>query len=192
MKAPKVNWSDLKKHRLSLILILITIMGIGVFHFVWVAPGKEERKDLLAYIEQQGGLVRKYQEKLSKTKGLKKKLQEKERELNQLQEGLFQGNDPYQLAATLAEPFSEGSQELEVKSYQVVSTKEYGLYQEVKIRFSLRTSIKGLHQFLENLEKNSSAVLVESLDIRSLRRKRGSDLSVNVVLAALMEKGSKS
>ena len=33
---------------------------------------------------------------------------------------------------------------------------------------------------------------VEKLDIRSVRRKNRSDLIVNVVLAALMEKGGKS
>jgi Tfp pilus assembly protein PilO len=192
MQFSRPNWKELKKHRLSILLTCVVVMAIGVVHTVWVAPAMQSTRDISAHLEQQRELIAKYQEKLAKSQGLKNELEQKEQELQQLQAGLFHGNDPYQLAAALAEPFSEGSQEVSIKSYQVVSSKEYGLYQEVKLKFSFTTSIQGLYQFLESLEKNPSAVFVEDLNIRSLRRRKGSDLMVNLVLLALMEKGGKS
>jgi len=192
VKPIKLKWADLRKHRLALILLLLTVAGIGAVHLVWVAPAMDQRQDLWDYMGQQKQLIKKYEEKLAEAEGLKVELQMREQELKQLQEGLFQADDPYQLAANLAEPFSESSEDLVIKSYQVVSTKEYGLYQEARLRFSFTTTISGLHEFLESLQKHSSAVQVEKLDIRSVRRKNRSDLIVNVVLAALMEKGGKS
>ena len=192
MKRPKLTWSDIKRHRLSFLMTSVVILGIGLVHLLWVLPVITEREDLWAQVSQQKDLVKRYQEKLGQSQNLKGELEKKEQEINRLQQSLFQGSDPYQLAATLAEPFSEGSQDLDIKSYQVMASKDYGFYQEVQLKFSFTTSIGGLHKFLENLQKRQTAILVQELDIRSLKRGKSTSLVVNVILAALMEKGSKS
>lgn len=192
MNKPNITWAEIKKYRFSFILLIVVIAGILLTHFLWILPIIDDRETLSMQVGQQRELVKKYQEKLSKAEGLKQELQKQEEELKQLQGNLFQGGDPYQLAATLAEPFSEGSQNLDIKSYQVVATKDYGFYQEVQLKFSFTTNINGLYQFLENMQKKQGAIFVQEMDIRSMRRGKSTSLVVNVVLAALMEKGGKS
>jgi hypothetical protein len=112
-----------------------------------------------------------------------------------MQKKLFQGTDPYQLAASLGDLLSsKGSAEgrkLEIKTYQVLASKEYGLYQEVHLRFNLMTSIDGLHYFLSRVKNSQFAILVEEINIQKIQRNKGPDLVVNVILTALMEKGEK-
>jgi len=110
-----------------------------------------------------------------------------------MQSRLFQGNDPYQLAASLGEQLSaKGGQKLDIKTYQVLASKEYGLYQEVHLRFNFMTNIDGLHFFLERLRNSPTSILVQEINIQKIQRKTGPDLVINVILAALMEKGEKS
>ncbi|NTW37534.1 MAG: hypothetical protein HGB17_15745, partial [Syntrophobacteraceae bacterium] len=75
---------------------------------------------------------------------------------------------------------------------QVLASKEYGLYQEVHLRFNFMTTIEGFHYFLEKARNFQSALLVQEINIQKVQRKGGPDLVVNVILAALMEKKEKS
>jgi hypothetical protein len=54
------------------------------------------------------------------------------------------------------------------------------------------TTIEGLHFFLERLKNFQTAILVQEINIQKIQRKSGPDLVINVILAALMEKGEKS
>ena len=83
-------------------------------------------------------------------------------------------------------------QKLDIKTYQVLASKEYGLYQEVHLRFNLMTNVDGLHYFLARVKNSQFAILVQEINIQKIQRNKGPDLVVNVILAALMEKGEKS
>ena len=112
-----------------------------------------------------------------------------------MQKRLFRGNDPYQLAASLGERLSskeDGQQKLDIKTYQVLESKEYGLYQEVHLRFNFMTTIEGLQYFLDRVRKFETAMQVQEINIQRIQRKSGPDLVINVILAALMEKKAKS
>jgi len=82
-------------------------------------------------------------------------------------------------------------QKLDIKTYQVLASKEYGLYQEVHLRFNLMTSVDGLYFFLDRVKNSEFAILVQEINIQKIQRNRGPDLVVNVILAALMERVKK-
>jgi len=139
--------------------------------------------------------VQKYQEKLNQAQSIKDNLAKQERELTELQKKLFRGNDAYQLAASLGDQLSskdDPASKLDIKTYQVLASKEYGLYQEVTLRYNFMTSVEGLHFFLERLRNFEMAILVQEINVQKIQRKGRPDLVVNVILAALLEKTEKS
>ena len=196
MTYPKISWAEIKKQRSSLIIALVVLILLLAGHFLWIAPTLSENEDLEVRVKQQGELVQKYQEKLTQAQSIKENLVKQESELKEMQKHLFRGNDPYQLAASLGDLLSpKGDQKkklLDIKTYQVLASKEYGLYQEVHLRFNFMTTIEGLNYFLERLRNFETAILVQEINIQKVQRKTGPDLVINVILAALMEKGEKT
>jgi hypothetical protein len=194
MKNMNIAWADVKKHRVAIVAVLATLMGLTAIHLLWLAPVVAQKDDFEQRVRQQTELSQKYQQKLDQAQNIKEKLVKQEAELKEMQKRLFQGNDPYQLAASLGELLSakEGKkQKLDIKTYQVLASKEYGLYQEVHLRFNFMTTVEGLHFFLDRLKNFHAAILVQEMNIQRIQRRTGPDLVVNVILAALMEKGEK-
>lgn len=192
---PKLSWHDIKRQRTAIFLALTTLLVILGSHLLWIAPLTLENEELEAKVGQQNDLVLKYQEKLNQAQSIKDNLVKQENELKAMQKRLFRGNDPYQLAASLGELFSpkgELKKQLDIKTYQVLASKEYGLYQEVHLRFNFMTTIEGLYHFLERLRNFETAILIQEINIQRVQRKTGPDLVINVILAALMEKGEKT
>jgi len=195
MTYPKLSLTEIKKQRSSLIMAFIVLLTLVTGHFLWVAPIASENEDLELRVKQQADLVQKYQEKLTQAQSIKENLVKQESELKAMQKRLFRGNDPYQLAASLGDllsPKGEQKKILDIKTYQVLASKEYGLYQEVHLRFNFMTTIDGLHYFLQRLRNFETAILVQEINIQKVQRKTGPDLVINVILAALMEKGEKT
>jgi len=195
MTYPKLSWAEIKKQRSSLIVALTVVVTLIAVHFLWVAPLASENEDLEMRIKQQSELVQKYSEKLTQAQSIKDNLIKQESELKAMQKRLFRGNDPYQLAASLGDllsPKGEKKKLLDIKTYQVLASKEYGLYQEVHLRFNFMTTIEGLYYFLERLRTFETALLVQEINIQRVQRKTGPDLVINIILAALMEKKEKT
>jgi Tfp pilus assembly protein PilO len=193
MKWSELSFDDIRKYRNSLGAGLVTVLVLVVVHFIWIAPLSADKEELEARVAQQQELVKKYNEKLQQSQSIRDNLAKQEADLKELQRFLFKGNDPYQLAATLSEMLSaKEGQKLDIKTYQVLASKEYGLYQEVHLRFNFMTTIEGFHYFLEKARNFQSALLVQEINIQKVQRKGGPDLVVNVILAALMEKKEKS
>ncbi len=192
---PKLSLSEIKKQRTSLIMALAVVLILVTAHFLWIAPRTSENEDLELKVKQQSDLVGKYREKLTQAQSIKENLVKQESELKAMQKRLFRGNDPYQLAASLGDllsPKGEQKKLLDIKTYQVLASKEYGLYQEVHLRFNFMTTIEGLYYFLNRLRNFETAILVQEINIQKVQRKTGPDLVINVILAALMEKGEKT
>ena len=195
MILPKLSLHEIKKQRSSLIMALAVLLTLLTAHFLWVASTTSENEDLELKVKQQSELVHKYQEKLTQAQSIKENLIKQESELKAMQKRLFRGNDPYQLAASLGDllsPKGEQKKLLDIKTYQVLASKEYGLYQEVHLRFNFMTTIEGLNYFLKRLRTFETAILVQEINIQKVQRKSGPDLVINVILAALMEKGEKT
>lgn len=193
MKWREISLDDIRKHRSSLAFGFASALVLLVVHFIWIAPLSGEKEEVQARVAQQQDLVKRYNEKLQQSQSIRDNLVKQEAELRELQKFLFKGNDPYQLAATLSEMLSaKEGQKLDIKTYQVLASKEYGLYQEVHLRFNFMTTIEGFHYFLEKARNFQSALLVQEINIQKVQRKGGPDLVVNVILAALMEKKEKS
>jgi hypothetical protein len=195
MTSPKLSWAEIKKQRSSLIIALVIVIIISLAHLLWVAPLASENEGLEVRVKQQNELVQKYQEKLTQAQSIKDNLIKQETELKAMQKRLFRGNDPYQLAASLGDllsPKGEKKKLLDIKTYQVLASKEYGLYQEVHLRFNFMTTIEGLYYFLDRIRTFETAMLVQEINIQRVQRKTGPDLVINVILAALMEKGEKT
>jgi hypothetical protein len=188
-----LSLDQLKKHRFSLAIAVIAVLSLLVMHVFWLSPLLEKKREVSERITQQQQMTQKYQEKLAKSKDLKETLGNQERELTRLQKKVFRGDDSYQLAAKLGEMLAtKGSQDINVKSYQVLASKEYGLYQEVQLKFDFTATIMGLQNFLSSLQKSPAAILVQQLRVQKIQRKVGHDLVVSVVLTALMEPSKRS
>lgn len=196
MTFPKLSWNDVKRQRTSIIMALAALLLLLGSHLLWIVPLISDNEELEVKVRQQNDLVIKYQEKLTQAQSIKDNLVKQENELKAMQKRLFRGNDPYQLAASLGEVFSPKGEEkkklLDIKTYQVLASKEYGLYQEVHLRFNFMTTIEGLYYFLERLRNFETAILIQEINIQKVQRKTGPDLVINVILAALMEKGEKT
>ncbi len=189
------SWTEIKKQRLVLLISFATLLFLLVVYVIWLAPVESEKNDLQAKVKQQTEIIKKYREKLEQAQTIKDNLVKKESELQEMQKRLFRGNDPYQLAASLGERLSskeDGQQKLDIKTYQVLESKEYGLYQEVHLRFNFMTTIEGLQYFLDRVRKFETAMQVQEINIQRIQRKSGPDLVINVILAALMEKKEKA
>ncbi len=193
MKRYAIPWADLKKHRRALSGAGLALLVLLAVHFVWLSPYLAEKEELAQQVRQQTDLLRKYREKLNQAQSIRDNLTKQEQDLREMQKRLFRGNDPYQLAASLGELLSaKGGQKLDIKTYQVLASKEYGLYQEVHLRFNFMTTIDGLYFFLDRVRNFEAAILVQEINVQKIQRTKGPDLVVNVILAALMEKGEKS
>jgi hypothetical protein len=187
--------SDFKKNRSAMVAGSAAMVAILMVHLFWLDPVLSEKEEIGSMVKQQGELVQKYQEKLNQAQSIKDNLAKQERELTELQKKLFRGNDAYQLAASLGDQLSskdDPASKLDIKTYQVLASKEYGLYQEVTLRYNFMTSVEGLHFFLERLRNFEMAILVQEINVQKIQRKGRPDLVVNVILAALLEKTEKS
>ncbi len=182
-------WSDIKKHRYSIIAVFALLVVLLAIHLMMVAPLGAEKAALKSHHAQQKELAARYSERLKEAGSIRENLQRRQEELTVMQKRLFRGNDPYQLAASMGEQLSRGGERhaLEVKTYQVLASKEYGLYQEVHLRFNLQTDVRGLHHFLQTIHEMETAMVVREINIQKIQRRAGPDLVVNVILAALME-----
>jgi len=195
VKVSLSSLSDFKKNRSAMVAGSAAMVSILMVHLFWLDPVLSEKEEIGSMVKQQGELVQKYQEKLNQAQSIKDNLAKQERELTELQKKLFRGNDAYQLAASLGDQLSskdDPASKLDIKTYQVLASKEYGLYQEVTLRYNFMTSVEGLHFFLERLRNFEMAILVQEINVQKIQRKGRPDLVVNVILAALLEKTEKS
>ncbi len=196
MKIQGLSAAEFKKQRFAIAASLIVVLILAMFHLTWLEPVTAQKDLLEEKIKQQEDLIRKYEQKLDQTQNIRENLAKQEQELKDMEKKLFRGADPYQLAASLGDLLSSkgggDAQKLDIKTYQVLASKEYGLYQEVHLRFNLMTTVAGLHYFLARVKNTEFAILVQEINIQKIQRTKGPDLVVNVILAALMEKGEKS
>ncbi len=187
------SWEQVKKNRGSLAFALIAFLSLLVVHVFWLGPILDEKAEVTTRVKQQMEIAAKYEEKLKQAQSIRENLVKQESKLKELQKSLFKGHDPYQLAASLGDMLSaKDGQKLDMKTYQVLASKEHGLYQEVTLRFNFMTTIEGLNYFLDRVRNFQTSIVVQEMNIQKVQRKGGPDLVVNVILAALMEKGEKS
>ncbi len=198
MKSVKLDKTveDIKKYQGSKAASVIVVMVMAIVYLTLIAPITDRKHMLVTKIYKQQKLVSQYREKLGQSKVIKENLAKHEGALRTMQKKLFRGTDPYQLAASLGDVLSPKGQpdapKLDIKTYQVLTSKEHGLYEEVHMRFNLMTDIYGLHYFLTRIKSSEFAIQVKEINIQKIQRVKGPDLIVNVILAALMEKGKKS
>ncbi len=194
----KIQWPSLaqtKKYRKTIMACAILVLALLALKIAWLDQVIGQNEIIEAKIKQQEELVHKYEQKLKQSGEIRQNLEKQEQELKEMQKRLFRGTDPYQLAASLGDLLSSkggDGQKLDIKTYQVLASKEYGLYSEVHLRFNLMTNVDGLYYFLDRVRNSEFAILVQEINIQKIQRNRGPDLVVNVILAALMEKGEKT
>lgn len=196
MTRPNIRIEDIGKHRSSIAASVIVVAVLTAAYFILIAPVMTQKETLDSRIKQQQDLIVKYEQKLKQSQSIQESLVRYEGEIREMHKKLFRGSDPYQLAASLGDLLSSkggaDGQKLDIKTYQVLASQEHGLYQEVHLRFNLMTNVDGLHYFLARVKNSEFAILVQEINIQKIQRNKGPDLVVNVILAALMEKGEKS
>lgn len=188
--------ADLKKHRSSLIAALVVAAGMLLIYFIWLDPLVTKKDELETKLKQQQDTIHKYEQKLTQAQSIREDLSKQELDLKESKKKLFHGTDPYQLAASLGSLLSSkdhpGAKRMDIQTYQVLASKDHGLYQEVHLRFNLMTTVDGLQYFLSRINNSEFAILVQEINIQKVQRNKGPDLVVDVILAALMEKAERS
>jgi Tfp pilus assembly protein PilO len=191
---PDIRIGDIRKHKWSIVALFVAAAVLTAAHFILIDPIMAQKESLESKIRQQKELIAKYEQKLKQAQSIQDDFSKHEVDLRDMQKKLFRGTDPYQLAASLGDLLSQkggsGGKQLDIKTYQVLASQEHGLYQEVHLRFNLMTNIEGLHYFLARVKSSEFAILVQEINIQKIQRNKGPDLVVNVILAALMEKGA--
>jgi len=193
-KRPHIKVGDIRKHKWSMVASFIVAATLAAAHFILIAPIMAQKEALDSKIKQQKELIAKYEQKLNQGQSIQEEFARHAEDLREMQKKLFRGTDPYQLAASLGDLLSSkgggNAQKLDIKTYQVLASQEHGLYQEVHLRFNLMTNVDGLHYFLARVRNSEFAIVVQEINIQKIQRNKGPDLVVNVILAALMEKGA--
>ncbi|MGC8720705.1 MAG: hypothetical protein ACP5TY_11955 [Thermodesulforhabdaceae bacterium] len=181
-----------KRNQREVLIIAGLIVVVVIIHVALLSPIIGKVRLLQEQIAQERQVAEKYRKKLSEAEQIKQRLARSQQELLIIKEKLFPSNDPYQFATKIEEALSTGDKkDVVIKSYQITSTKELGLYQEVQYSLSLDTNIYGLSQFLSWLDNYSSSVRIGEFNIRYSPRggKESSiDLVVNLTLTVLMQK----
>ncbi|SPF51698.1 conserved exported hypothetical protein [Syntrophobacter sp. SbD1] len=193
---PNITIGDIRKNRWSIGACAIVAAVLAMVYFIFITPIIAQKESLESRIKQQKELVAKYEQKLNQAQNIQENIARHEGDLKEMQKKLFQGGDPYQLAASLGDLLSSkgcaDGQKLDIKTYQVLASQEHGLYQEVHLRFNLQTNVDGLYYFLSKVKSSEFAIQVQEINIQKIQRNKGPDLVVNVILAALMEKRENS
>ena len=191
----KIRWpslAELKKQRITIAACAIVVLMLVILDIFWLEPIIDQNELVEAKIKQQKDLIHKYEQKLNQSGEIRQNLAQQEQGLKEMQKRLFRGTDPYQLAASLGDLLaSKGGdgQKLDIKTYQVLASKEHGMYLEVHLRFNLMTTVDGLYYFLSRIRTSEFAILVQEINVQKIQKSRGPDLVINVTLSALMEKG---
>lgn len=183
------SWAELKKYRTSILAVLLTLLTILTVQLTWLSSVATEKVGIQDQIHQQEDLIQKYRKKLEQAQSIEEKMRQQENELRKMQTRLFQSKDPYQLAASLGDVLAtKDGPKLDIKTYQVLASKEFGLYQQVDIRFNFMTNIEGLFYFLDRIKNFQASILIQEINIQNIKRRTGPDLVINVILSALLEK----
>ncbi len=182
-------WRHHKKPAVAVLILFVVTVGL---HISFLSPVREANRLTQERIVQEKHIIAKYRDKLREAETLKERLLSSQQELESLKAKLFPSADPYQLTAKLEEFFSVGSRkDVIIKSYQITSTTEYGLYQEVQYTIAFDMNIYGLSQFLSWLNTYATSVGVRELNVRYAPRdqkENSVDLIVNVIFTVLMQK----
>lgn len=181
-----------KRNKNGIFIITGFALALFLFHVFVLSPIAERVRELRNLISQERQTVEKYRKKLAEAEQIKERLLKSQQELSAIKEKLFPSNDPYQLATKLEEALSSGDKkDVVIKSYQIVSSKELGLYQEVQYSLSIDANIYGLSQFLIWLNNYASSVRLGEFNIRYAPRggkESSTDLIINLTLTVLMQK----
>ncbi len=180
-----------KKHKKEALCYGGTTLILLILYLSLVSPVVESNTILKSQITQTSLTISKYEEKLKESEKLKDTITNAQKELDALKGKLFPSNDPYQFTTKLEETIAEdGKKDIVIKSYQILSSKEYGLYQEVQYSLSFDANIYGISKFLDWLSKFETSVRINEFNLRYAPRGDQSnvDLIVNVNLTVLMPK----
>ncbi|MEJ5301342.1 MAG: hypothetical protein WHS38_10175 [Thermodesulforhabdaceae bacterium] len=181
-----------RRNKKAVLVIAGFILGLIIVHILIVSPIVEQVREFRARLAQERQVAEKYRKKLSESEQLKDRLAKSHQELEAIKSKLFPSNDPYQFASKLEEALSTGDRkDVVIKSYQITSSRELGLYQEVQYSFSLDANIYGLSQFLSWLSNYPTSVRAGEVNIRYAPKggkDSSTDLIINLNLTVLMQK----
>ena len=171
----KLNLFRLLFWSLPVILSLLVVWKV-----TW--PAWEELSTQRSLLEKNTELFFRYQERLTKDKP---RLEKELAKINDLNQVLFVGLDPYVIVSEL-EKLMNKIPELSLRSFRISKRDELvGKVEKVRLSLVLEGDIKGLLSFLEALEKDSRALKITRLVINSRRHRRMYGLRVNMDLVAL-------
>ena len=177
-----------KEKRYLIIVISWVFLGVIIFHIKWVLPLQTEINILREKINSKKALIQKYNEQISYYKPKLSSLKKELRELKIEREKWFSAQEPYKLAASIEQklkPLAEEG-ELEINNYQVLGEKEREGFKEIRIRFDLKTHIRGITELLEKIEA-LKGIYISEFSITKIRYGiKKYDLRVRLVCAKLV------
>ena len=177
-----------KEKRYLIIVISLVFLGVIIFHIKWVLPLQTEINILEEKINSKKALIQKYNEQISYYKPKFSSLKKELRELKIEREKWFSAQEPYKLAASIEQklkPLAEEG-ELEINNYQVLGEKEREGFKEIRIRFDLKTHIRGITELLEKIEA-LKGIYISEFSITKIRYGvKKYDLRVRLVCAKLV------
>jgi len=143
-----------KEKRYLIIVSFLIFLGVIIFHVKWILPLQTEINILKEKINSKKALIQKYNEQISHYKPKLSSFKKELKELKTEREKWFSAQEPYKLAASIEQklkPLAEEG-ELEINNYQVLGEKKKEDFKEIKIRFDLKTHIKGVTELLDKIE----------------------------------------
>ena len=72
IKIPNIRIEDIRKHRWSIVAIVIVILALAAAHFIWVAPVIDQKEALDSKIKQQQDTIAKYEQKLKQGQSIQR------------------------------------------------------------------------------------------------------------------------
>lgn len=157
----------------------------------WLGPLGEESEQLRLNIRQQRVAIDKANARIAKAQSLQEEFDAlmAEHRLGPVSPGSpLRTADAFQMAGFLGERFGGiAKEDLSVKTYQVMSTKDMTGYKESTIVYNLSATIGGLYMLLDELGRMRESVYLQQLEIRKATMRRGPDLDIKATLGAMLE-----
>jgi small-conductance mechanosensitive channel len=183
------DWLRARKNLFA--ALAATSAMLAVAWAFWLRPLMDDNEQLRATIRQQKSMVEKANAKIAKSQGLQEEFDRlmAERKLGPVAPGSpMRTSDTFQMAGFLGERFGAiAKEDLGLKTYQVMSTKDMTGYKESTIVYNLSATIGGLYMFLDELGRMRESVYLQQLEIRKATMRKGPDLDVKATLAAMIE-----
>jgi len=168
-------WNRLSRRERILALIAAVILAGGVLYDRVVIPLMERRAMVREELARQPERFERSIRYLSRTKAIESQLNDARRRVESMEQLLLAGDTPSLIAAELQKVVREiaASEGVQIATTRVLDSTEAGTFLRIPIQVDIVGEIEQVANLIKYLDSNPKYLIVDEVNIRSVRRGRG-------------------